>query len=705
MATRLKYITALAVVGATTSVSTMAQELVVEEVIVTAQKREQRLVDVPVAITAISGGELEQKGLRDVQDISFAVPGMALREDGPGSYQIFMRGLSNQYGSDALVGVYLDEAPLTLTGFDQLDSRPLDLERVEVLKGPQGTLYGQGSVAGAIRYITKSPDLTEWGGSIEAQESFISGGDSREVITGVLNAPIVTDKFGIRIAATAQEGGGWQDQPQAGIKDGNNQDLRNVRVKALWKPTDALSIQGMVVVHRNESELGLGYENPDRTVTVAVDRARRLVPKEFDYNLYNLDVKYDLGFGELLSSSTYIDHTHHYPFSYIAGPQTNYGEFVAGGAVIEGTDDRLQQMHQFSQEVRLSSAGDGFFNYTVGGFYRKLASRFTDTYDSLYDYNNPAFPDDYYSDIPYLDKDWYESYALFGDVSFKLTERFELGGGVRYFKDDQKTFDGSATEKDSFDSVDPRVYASFKVTDDINLYASVGSGFRSGGFNRGDLPNYDPEQLVSYELGSKGVLGGGVVAYEVAVFYSDYKDMLRRGLILNSDGTTDSRTSNIGKVEVKGAEAGVTWRPLERLALSATAAYMDSEVVEVKSTDATNIVGDPVDYVPELSYTLGAMYNFDLTATVPGFFRVDYSYRDKVSYVDRSVFYDQFLPYYSDDISMLSARVGVTLGQANVELFGTNLTNENKWIDPYHYWTNANRTRPRELGIKVGYSF
>jgi outer membrane receptor protein involved in Fe transport len=243
------------------------------------------------------------------------------------------------------------------------------------------------------------------------------------------------------------------------------------------------------------------------------------------------------------------------------------------------------------------------------------------------------------------------------------------------------------------------------VTDDINLYASVGSGFRSGGFNRGDLPNYDPEQLVSYELGSKGVLGGGVVAYEVAVFYSDYKDMLRRGLILNSDGTTDSRTSNIGKVEVKGAEAGVTWRPLERLALSATAAYMDSEVVEVKSTDATNIVGDPVDYVPELSYTLGAMYNFDLTATVPGFFRVDYSYRDKVSYVDRSVFYDQFLPYYSDDISMLSARVGVTLGQANVELFGTNLTNENKWIDPYHYWTNANRTRPRELGIKVGYSF
>jgi outer membrane receptor protein involved in Fe transport len=288
----------------------MAQELVVEEVIVTAQKREQRLVDVPVAITALGGEEIAQKGLLNIQDIAFAVPGMALREDGPGSYQIFMRGLSNQYGSDALVGVYLDEAPVTLSGFDQLDVRPVDLERVEVLKGPQGTLYGQGSVAGAIRYITKSPDLNEWGGSISAQESFISGGDSREVISGVLNAPIVTDKFGIRIAAHAEEGGGWQDQPEAGIKDGNNQDLRIVRTKMLWKPTDALSVQGMFLVHRNESQLGLGYEQPDRTVTVAVDPARRLVPKKFEYDLYNLDVKYDLGYAELLSSSTYIDHDH-----------------------------------------------------------------------------------------------------------------------------------------------------------------------------------------------------------------------------------------------------------------------------------------------------------------------------------------------------------------------------------------------------------
>ncbi len=705
MTKRMKYITALAVIGATTSVNTLAQELVVEEVIVTAQKREQRLVDVPVAITALGGEEIAQKGLTNIQDISFAVPGMALREDGPGTYQIFMRGLSNQYGTDALVGVYLDEAPITLTGFDQLDARPLDLERVEVLKGPQGTLYGQGTVAGAIRYITRSPDLNAFGGSIEAQESFISGGDSREVITGVFNAPIVRDVFGIRIAATLEEGGGWQDQPEAGIKDGNNQDLRNVRVKALWKPTDVLSVQAMAVVHRNESELGLGYENPDRTVTVAVDPARRLVPKEFDYELYNLDVKYDVGFGELLSSTTYIDYRHRYPFSYIATNETNYGAFAPGGAIISGTDIREQNMHQFTQELRMSSSGDGRFNYTYGLFYRELKGRFTAVYDTLIDYNDPAFTDEYYSDLPYLDYDQYKSYAVFGDVSYRITDRWEVGAGLRYFEDDQETFDGFATEEDSFDSFDPRFYTSFRATDNINIYASAGSGFRSGGFNQGALPNYQPEQLWSYELGSKGVLAGGVLAYEVAVFYSDYDDMLRRGLILNQDGTTNQNTTNIGKVEVKGAEAGLTWRASGGLTLNATAAYMDSEVVEVRSTDATNLAGDPVDYVPEISYTLGANYDFDLTATMPAFLRLDYSYRDKVSYIDRSVFYSQFLPYYSDDISLLSARLGVTVGDARIELFGTNLTNENKWIDPYHEWTNANRTRPREWGVKVGYSF
>jgi iron complex outermembrane recepter protein len=683
---------ALAASATQPSIST-AQEVTIEEIVVTAQKREQRLIDVPVAITALSGEELTQRGLSSVQDISFAVPGMAMREDGPGSYTIFMRGLSNQYGSDALVGVYLDEAPLSLTGFDQLDSRVMDLERVEVLKGPQGTLYGQGSVAGAIRYITKDPVLDAFQGSVEATEAFVDGGDSKEVITGVVNLPVVKDVFGLRIAATAERGGGWQDQPQAGIKDGNNQDLRNVRVKGLWKPTEALDVEAMVVIHRNESKLGLGFENPDRTITVAVDRSRVLVPKKFDYDLYNLDLVYHFAGADLLSATTYIDHDHQYPFSYIGGPQTIYQ------GQLEGTDERHVTARQFTEEVRLVSSGEGPFNWTLGAFYRTLDHKLIAIYDTLF--AGVLFPP-----ALFLDESHYESHALFADLSYQLTGRLQVGAGVRYFEDDQSTFDGTLRETDSFNSVDPRVYASFKLTDNANVYASAGTGFRSGGFNRGNLPNYEPESLLSYELGTKGLLAGGALSFDVAVYYSEYKDMLRRGLVfVDSTATFESLTSNVGRVDVKGIEGGLTWRATEKLTLNTTASYIDSEIVEVNAVDATNIAGDPVDYVPKYSLTAGAYYDFDWSPSLPGFFRVDYSYRDKVSYVDRTSFPAENVPQYSDAIGLVDARLGLKWGAASFELFGSNLGNENKWIDPYHDWTNANRTRPRTWGLKVGYNF
>src|SRR5437879_2390573 len=177
----------LVIIGLGPPANTMSQETALEEVIVTAQKRQERLIDVPVSIAAISGEELQERGLSSIQDIAFAVPGMATREDGPGSYTIFMRGLSNQYGTGALVGMYLDEAPLSLTGFDQLASSVTDLDRLDALKGPQGTLYGQGSVAGAVRYITRDPVLDAFKGSLEASGAFIDGGDNQRTLTGTAN--------------------------------------------------------------------------------------------------------------------------------------------------------------------------------------------------------------------------------------------------------------------------------------------------------------------------------------------------------------------------------------------------------------------------------------------------------------------------------------------------------------------------------------
>jgi len=182
------------------------------EIIVTAQKREQRVIDVPVAISVVGAADLATRNVQTVNDLSYYVPGLSLRYDGPGSSQIFMRGAANIRGSDALVASYMDEVPVTLTGgYRQIDLRALDLDRVEVLKGPQGTLYGQGAMAGTVRYVTKDPSLTRIEGFVRGDLSVIDQGSTNAKITGAIGVPIVKDVLAVRIAGDWERGGGWID--------------------------------------------------------------------------------------------------------------------------------------------------------------------------------------------------------------------------------------------------------------------------------------------------------------------------------------------------------------------------------------------------------------------------------------------------------------------------------------------------------------
>ncbi|WP_417451310.1 TonB-dependent receptor [Kordiimonas sp.] len=697
----IQYLTSLSVAALmqapAAAQETASADFTLEEIVVTAQKREQRLIEVPMAITAISGTELEERGIDSIQDLSFAVPGLTMREDGPGSYQIFLRGIANAHGGGALTSVYQDEVPMVLTGYDVLPTRTLDLARIEVLKGPQGTLYGQGAVGGAIRYITNDPVLDAFEGNVSADLSTVDGGSMGAEFTGVVNVPIVEDKFALRLAGTVKTGGGWQDHPEAGIENGNDEELTNLRIKALWKPTEELSLLATFVSYRAEYELGQGYENPDRTIFVAIDPTQAQMPKIWDYELYNLTLKYDLGFAELTSSSSYVDQYHQYPFSYRGGEDTIY---VGGYA---GNDDRYNPGKQFTQEVRVASSGDGPLQWTVGGFYRDMERSLTAYFE--YDYFGFVVQDqEYYSG------NTSKSFALFANASYSLTDRLEFGAGVRYFEDKATESNGFApnqvTEEGKFDTVNPRFHLSYAVSDDVNVYASVAKGFRSGGFNTGGNPAYDPESLWSYELGLKGAVLDGALYFDVAGYYTKYDDMLRRGLVfLGVDLGLQSLVSNIGAAEVKGLEASLSWRATDALTFSATGTVMDAEVTEINAEDTANVVGDPIDYVPDYSFTLGAVYDFEWSSDMPGYARIDYSYRDEMPYVDLTSFPAENTPQLSDKIGLLDARVGLTAGAVSFELYAKNLTNENKYIDPYHGWNNANRTRPRTIGIKVGLDF
>ncbi|MBU0826163.1 MAG: TonB-dependent receptor [Alphaproteobacteria bacterium] len=699
--------TAIALIAATMAQPAFAQAAADGDdalIVVTAQKREQKLVDVPMAISVLGGEELAEKGVSSVQDLSFSVPGLTMREDGPGSYTIFMRGLANQSGSGALVGQYLDEVPLSLGGFTQLSPVALDLARIEVLKGPQGTLYGQGAAAGVIRYITNKPDLDAFTASVTGEVYDVDQGEMGYKASGIVNVPLSAGKAALRVAALYEDGGGWIDQPEAGIKDGNGTELLNVRAQLLVQPTDRFSAKAMVQIHRAETRLGLGYEEPDRAVDVGVDRAKMLIPKKFDYDSYHLELNYDFGFAQLVSATTYTDFDEQYPSTYIPRP----GNFSFG--FVEGNDDRYGKASQFSQELRLASSS-GPLQWTVGGFYALGKDQLLADYEYVFAgagdlYENGGIVVD---DLYYFSKGRTENFSIFADISYDLTDRLTVGGGLRYFRDKQRDLielvpDTGVTKRASFESTDPRVVVSYRFADNARFYASYAQGFRSGGFNQDPFGSYGPENVETYEFGSKGSFGGGLFQYEVAGFITNYSDMIRRRLT-NVNGQFLSESSNIGKVRVKGLEFGVQVRPATGLTFGVNAAYLDSKIVDTDAGDVVNVIGDRTDYTPKLSYSASANYDFAVSDTVDGFARVDFNFRDKVTYTDRSSFMASVLPQASDTVSLLNARFGFDFGRFSAEVYGSNLLNVNRAIDPYQGWANSNRTRPRVIGLKLGADF
>jgi len=679
----------------TTATATPKADEVIE-VVVTSQKRRQRQIDVPVAVNVLSADTLEKRNIQTVQELSYSVPGLILRYDGPGSSQIFLRGATNIRGSDALVSSYMDDVPVTLTGgFRQIDLRALDLERVEVLKGPQGTLYGQGAMAGTVRFITKNPNLYGVDGFIKGDVSSIDEGDANTKISGAVSLPLVKGTLGLRLAGDYESGGGWIDQPGLGIKDGNNQDIYNFRAKLLWRPTEDFDLTATATTYSMKSRFGLDYENADRTRPVPVSPDYDLLPPRHDRaQILNVTANYKTGIGRLTSSTSFVELDRNYTTTYIAGPKT-----TSAGIQNEGFDGITDRAQQFTQEIRLTSEGTGPWQYTIGAFYKDAQGNLDDAGISYY--AGGTYP------FTYRKYDTSKSLSAFADIGYKVTDKLLIGAGIRSFKDDETAIGlAGPADKATFDSTDPRVYFTYALNPKWNLYGNISKGFRSGGFNGSGLPAYNPESLLNYELGSKGIVADGKVRFDVSAYYSKYEDALRTGQFFNFPAGYVSYTRNIGELEIKGLEGTVDWRVTPALTLSATGAYIDGEVTKLAlgEGETSNFeVGDGLDYTPKFSSTIAADYSFDWAANVPGFVHIDYVYRDKVYATDSSILVPR--TQSSDRISLVNARIGVTWSDITAELYVTNLTNENLLVDPYDAWLQSSRTKPRTIGISLMRSF
>jgi outer membrane receptor protein involved in Fe transport len=665
------------------------------EILVTAQKREERLQDVPISIVALSAEELQRRQVNSIEDLASAVPGLAIESNGH-ERRIEIRGVASNattgIGNSSLIGVYLDEADVTSAATTQLALSTYDMERVEVLRGPQGTLYGDGSAGGTVRFITKNPVLNQLGVDTDVAALFTQYGAPSQRINAMLNVPVVADELAVRVAGTFDHEGGWIDQPAADRKNINEQNLSDVRAKMLWEPSTQFSVTAMAEIHRNRAAPSNG-EDANGNYTEAFNLTTTPSVTEA-FNLYNLTLTYDFGAVRILNTTTYVTQDVNLQNLGYALPLLGP---IGSAPPFEVLLSFPETVRNLNEEFRVTSTGSGPWQWTLGGYYRHF--RFITDESYYFGSPGPLPTSQIFNEADSLSSAW----AAFGDASYKLTERFTLGAGLRYYRDSQE-FTGinpaAATQKGTFDSTSPRGYAQYKLTDEVNMYASVAKGFRSGGFNPVGQPNYGPENVRTEELGTKISLLDRRLNANMDVFYSDYTGYQTVGFTVANPVNI---ISNAGDIWIKGIETDLSWRPLDQWILSFNGTYVDSAFYKISASGTAFAVGDRPDLVPRYTLTGSAQNDFQWNGK-PGFVRLDYSQLGPQSLRNRSL--GPWVYSESDVIHTLNFNLGLQLNpNLSASLIAQNLLNDRGHTDPQAIYDYATRGRPRTFGVQFSTTF
>lgn len=640
-----------------------------DDILVTATKRSSRLQDVPFSINAQTQLDIQRSGATTLEDISRSVAGLTIQNLGPGQSQVSIRGVSagqivrDQPGVKEQVGVYLDESVISLSLFTP-DLDLFDLNRIETLRGPQGTLFGSGSVGGTIRYITNQPRLDTVEGLVEADINQIDGGSMGGALKGAVNVPIVDGKIAARAVGYYQRYGGFIDAltPSGIDRNVNDGERYGGRVAILLQPTEDISITPRVIYQRintdgfNRQEVFNIFANPFTTTRTPVTFKERqqflLLGEKFrdETLIADLTANIDLGGVALTSVSTYTDRD--ILVSRDASALTGSVSVDLGypdAAVLLPSNLRdTTKVKSYTQELRLASTGTGPFQWVVGAFYadtdRKYDQRLpTPGYDAFTDAVLGAgtaaatangFPADspYNASLPYNLK----QFAAFGEASYRFFEKLTLTAGLRYydFKERREFNSGGLfsngdnnRDRTKSDGFNPRVLLSYKVTDDVTLNAQAAKGFRLGGVNDplniplcsggaggvdaltyGNRPRYGDESLWNYEGGVKAKFGG--ITFNAAGFYADIKNLQ----VTADAGSCSSRVVfNVPKAHSVGVEFEVSAKPVQGLEIglsgSLLSAKFDSSVTTTGGDAIAGIRdGNRLPTVPKFQISANATY-------------------------------------------------------------------------------------------------
>jgi heterotetrameric sarcosine oxidase gamma subunit len=667
-----------------------------QEVVVTAEKRAEPLLSVPLSVTAVTSGEIEARGIASLQDMQYSVPGLVMADfGGPGEGRLQLDGIATAGGATGLptLGIYLDEMPITANQAGAgMDIRLIDMERVEVLHGPQPTLYGEGSMGGTIHYVSAAPDLGRFGGNIDATIGTITDGAISDWIHGVLNVPLLSDKLGVRIAAGYETEGGWIDSTTTGAKDVNGVHIKTARATVLAKPIDGLSVS-LMYLHQEHNQSYQDFGTSNRTAPTS------FFPTLNDehYDLGNLVVSYDFGFATLLSSTGFLhrDPTYGIDLSAFLVP------ILPGSITAVGLKIVLPQ-NALSEEMRLSSNNRGPLNYTIGVYYRDYR-----THEVSSTMTAPG-------SLPFtiLASDGHgsdKSLAAFAEVRYALTQRLEALIGLRHYRDEQENEQTGTTfgfptaipsQSGTFESNNPRFNLSYKTSGSGIVYLNVAKGFRSGGFNLQSSipgvvipPTYGPEELWTYQVGAKQEWLDHRLFADASVYYNDWSKIQSSVQIPN---TFLSYTGNTGAASGEGASLALHAQPVPELVLSGTVGYVDMKY-HTSTPTANN--GDPLDLVSKWTYSASADYRRPLPWGPALIARIDFQHTSGYQITLR----DAVPPIYRTPVrNVLNLRVGGDFGKFEADLYANNLTDNNGPLYPA-VGTSALPVlpTPRTVGIEL----
>ena len=630
----------------------------IEEIVVTALKRSSTLQDTPIAISALTGKGLERVGADDFVDFVGSVPGLSLRDNGPGATRPIIRGIASP--GEPQVGVYFDEAlvagaPGTTNdaGLRSPELKPFDLERVEVLRGPQGTLYGGGSMGGTLRFITNKPNAEKFEGKMAIEGSTVRYGDTGFQVNGMVNIPVIKDRLAVRIVGFKRQDPGFIDNVAYGKKDINDVDTEGGRVLIRWMPADRFTATG--TVYYQDQNVGGGFHfNPsiddDNPKTDALSRE----PYNDEQVLYNITLEYDFDRVDAMYSYSWFDRNAVFRFH-------NGFTGIPFPPVLSTQPEPLQAL---SHELRLSSSGANVVDWTIGAFYSDR-NAFVDSRVQYPGADGRIADDTVFLFRRTVNSDLIQR-AVYGEATWHVHDRFALTAGIRYFDVNSGSdvinrinvpgiglpsgtpgrrlpMRVNAT-RGSDDGTIFKVHGAYDVSDEVLAYASFSQGFRPGGANQntssialtdpgntGVPEEFRSDTLDSYEIGIHSQWFDNRLTLNGAVYYIDWSDIVLSG---RSATGLFGFLNNADSAEATGFELESVFDLGEDLRLSAALSYVDAKLdadAPVNRAGANHsrsgLEGDPIPDVPDWTFNASMEYGHPLPwLDLRGYFYLNVNY-------------------------------------------------------------------------------